>query len=148
MLMNALTLGCMLVHRQQRHITTTEKEHDYKRSTRRNCLHTKQGWYAAGEGQVSDGIAHEKDSAWVRAVCDAHHAKRRAVRVSCALQSRRILYMIKMRLESRAAFTKANACAFLGLGRLVSLGAVGLRVARSPTRVKESLGSLLPRRRE
>ena len=107
--------------------------------------HTKQGWYAAGEGQVSDGIAHEKDSAWVRAVCDAHHAKRRAVRVSCALQRRR---MIKMRLESRAAFTKANASAFLGLGRLVSLGAVGLRVARSPTRVKEGLGSLLPRRRE
>ena len=40
MLMNALTLGCMLVHRQQRRITTTEKEHDYKRSTRRNCLRT------------------------------------------------------------------------------------------------------------
>lgn len=55
---------------------------------------------------------------------------------------------LKMRLESRAAFTKANASAFLGLGRLVSLGAVGLRVARSPTRVKEGLGSLLPRRRE
>jgi hypothetical protein len=30
----------------------------------------------------------------------------------------------KMRLESRAAFTKANASAFLGLGRLVRLGAL------------------------
>ena len=30
MLINALTLGCMLAHRQQRRITTTEKEHDHK----------------------------------------------------------------------------------------------------------------------
>jgi hypothetical protein len=44
-------------------------------------------------------------------------------RVRC---SHAAYYMIKMRLESRAAFTKANASAFLGLGRLVSLGAVGL----------------------
>ena len=30
MLMNALTRGCMLAHRQQRRITTTETEHDHK----------------------------------------------------------------------------------------------------------------------
>ena len=30
MLINSLTLGCVLAHRQQRRITTTEKEHDHK----------------------------------------------------------------------------------------------------------------------
>ena len=30
MLMKVLTLGCMLDHRQQRGITTTENEHDHK----------------------------------------------------------------------------------------------------------------------
>ena len=31
MLMNALTLGCLLAHRQERRITTTENEHEHKK---------------------------------------------------------------------------------------------------------------------